>query len=463
MIGKEIDKENIAKSIIKYSEELGVKEIEIFMSETKTKACFIENNRITNFLENISEGVGIRVIVNDKIGFSYGNLIKEEDYKKILRRAIVSSKFGSLVDNFNFAKISKKNIVKDIYDEEIENSDEKFLIEFCGDFLKRLRNERISFGRTRFSTIEYSIVNSNGLKASEKSTFVTFYSNVLNSVEYEILEKGRRIEDIKKMLDSSFENALNHIENYKEMKNAKIKKKNVEAILSPSVLTELFISTFGYSLSGNSFVIGNSPFLKRIGEKIASEKITMIDDGTLPKGLGSFSIDHEGIPTRKKILIKNGVLKNFFFDLMTANIVKKKSTGNGLRNVFSEELYSSPPNPTITNLIIKNGKKYINDIISETKDGIFIDKVSWPRASPFSGSFSLEIRIGYTIKDGCFNETIKDAILVGNFYELIKNVEEISKENEYKSVSPSGFGECALMPYIKFKNIMIMPKRIKSF
>jgi len=458
-----MDKEKIAKSIIKYSEELGVDDVEIFISEAKYKSCFIENNKIKNLLLNFSDGIGIRVLKNEKIGFSSGNIINENYYKKILRRAIVSSKYGDRVKNFYFPNIKNKNKVSGIYDQEIENYDEQSLINFSEFFINEIKNNRIALGRLRFSNLEYFIFNSNGLEVREKSTFATVYSNILNSFEYEIFEKSRTIKEIEKSLISSCEKAKKHLKNYKEMNGSRIKKKDIDVILSPSVLTELFISTFGYALSGNSFVLGNSPFYNHVGKKIASEKITMIDDGTLPKGIGSFSIDHEGIPTNRKLLIKNGVLKNFFFDLITSCNAKKKNIGNGIRNIISEEIYSSPPNPTITNLIIKNGKKSLEDIISETKYGALIEKVSWPRASPFSGSFSLEIRIGYIIKDGCLSEIIKNAIIAGNFYDLIKRVEEISKENEYRAVSPSGFGECALMPYIKFKNVTILPKGIRSF
>ena len=214
---------------------------------------------------------------------------------------------------------------------------------------------------------------------------------------------------------------------------------NALVIFSPSVLKQAINPVIGTHSLGQAHAEKISRF--NIGDVVASENITVIDDGLLEGGLSSNSWDSEGNPHQLTEVIKNGVFQNRLYDQMYAILEEKQSTGNAIR------AESGTIVNWISNLKILPGDISFNDMISDIKEGYYIDKFSWLNPDEVSGNFGAEIRSGYYIKNGEFQNPIKLGNVSGNVLEMVKNCVYISKERE--------FNENTLFPYMAFKNLNV--------
>jgi len=214
---------------------------------------------------------------------------------------------------------------------------------------------------------------------------------------------------------------------------------NALVIFSPSVLKQAINPVIGTHSLGQAHAEKISRF--NIGDVVASENITVIDDGLLEGGLSSNSWDSEGNPHQVTEVIRNGVFQNRLYDQMYAILEEKQSTGNAIR------AESGTIVNWISNLKILPGDISFNDMISDIKEGYYIDKFSWLNPDEVTGNFGAEIRSGYYIKNGELQNPIKLGNVSGNVLEMVKNCVYISKERE--------FNENTLFPYMAFKNLNV--------
>ena len=210
-------------------------------------------------------------------------------------------------------------------------------------------------------------------------------------------------------------------------------------IFSPSVLKQAINPVIGVHALGKAHAEKISRF--NIGDVIASENITIIDDGLLEGGLRSNSWDSEGNPHQTTEIIKNGVFQHRLYDQMYAILEEKQSTGNARRAVNGTVVNG------ITNLKIAPGDISFQEMISNIKEGYYIEQFSWLNPEEVSGNFGAEIRNGYYIKNGEFQNPIKLGNVNGNILEMVKKCVYISKERE--------FTENTLFPYMAFKNLNV--------
>ncbi|NVM44310.1 MAG: TldD/PmbA family protein [Candidatus Lokiarchaeota archaeon] len=210
-------------------------------------------------------------------------------------------------------------------------------------------------------------------------------------------------------------------------------------IFSPSVLKQAINPVIGVHALGKAHAEKISRF--NIGDVIASENITIIDDGLLEGGLNSNSWDSEGNPHQITEVIKNGVFQNRLYDQMYAMLEGKQSTGNARRAENGTVVNG------MSNFKIAPGDISFEEMISNIKEGYYIEQFSWLNPEEVSGNFGAEIRNGYYIKNGEFQNPIKLGNVSGNVLEMVKNCLFISKERE--------FTENTLFPYMAFKNLNV--------
>jgi PmbA protein len=176
-------------------------------------------------------------------------------------------------------------------------------------------------------------------------------------------------------------------------------------------------------LNGKEVYKGTSPLARKVGEKLFDEKITVVDDGTIDGKFASASYDDEGMPHQRNVLVENGVLKSFIYDLKTAAQSGVKSTGNASRGLFN------PPEPSNTNFIIQPGETSLKDMLSSIDEGILVEDVlGLGQGNIISGAFSNPLALAFKIEKGEIVGRVKDMSIAGNIYDLLKNVGAVSKE-----------------------------------
>jgi len=187
-----------------------------------------------------------------------------------------------------------------------------------------------------------------------------------------------------------------------------------------------------HSLEATTVAKGTSVFSNMLGKKIASDIVTAIDDGTIPNGWGSLNVDDEGEPTKRNILIENGILKSYLVDYRNSLIMNHPVTGSSRR-----QNYKFSPTSRMTNTFFAPGNNSFEEIIAKTEYGLFAKQMGGGSVNPATGEFNFAVNEGYLIEKGRITKPVRGATLVGSGKEVLMNIDMIAKEN-----LDFGFGMC---------------------
>lgn len=185
----------------------------------------------------------------------------------------------------------------------------------------------------------------------------------------------------------------------------------------------IFHEACGHGLEAAAVAKDNSVFANRIGEKVASDIVTYIDDGTLANEWGSINIDDEGEKARKNVLIENGILKGYLIDKFNARRMGMESTGSGRR-----ESYRFAPTSRMTNTFIAPGTSTPEEIIGNTEKGIYAKYMGGGQVSPATGDYNFAIMEAYEVKNGKLGKALKGATLIGNGPKTLQLVDMVGNQ-----------------------------------
>ena len=185
----------------------------------------------------------------------------------------------------------------------------------------------------------------------------------------------------------------------------------------------IFHEACGHSLEASSVAYGQSQFTGKLGQKIASEKVTAIDDGTIPGAWGSINIDDEGTPAQRKVLIEKGVLKSYMIDKFNGRRMGTESTGSSRR-----QSYRYPPPSRMTNTYIAPGEDKNEDIIASIEYGLYAKDMGGGSVNPVTGEFNFAVSEGYMIRNGKICEPVRGASLVGKGSQIIQNIDMVGTD-----------------------------------
>jgi len=176
---------------------------------------------------------------------------------------------------------------------------------------------------------------------------------------------------------------------------------------------------FGRTLSADEVQKGRSPWAGKVGKRIASKHVHLIDDGLLMTGVGTREFDDDGIPQRRVPLVEEGILKGFLYDNYTANKERRESTGNSNRD------YASLPLPSVNNLILHPQMKK-GELLADIKRGLYlVEAIGTWLSNPISGDLSATATNAFLIEDGELTKPIKGVIVSGNFFDILENKIEL--------------------------------------
>lgn len=184
----------------------------------------------------------------------------------------------------------------------------------------------------------------------------------------------------------------------------------------------IFHEACGHSLEASSVALGQSQFAGKLGTQIANEKVTAIDDGTIPNAWGSVNIDDEGTPARRNVLIENGVLKSYMIDKLNGRRMGMSSTGNSRRQSYAFE-----PTSRMTNTYIAAGEDEDRDIIGSIEYGLYAKSMGGGSVNPVTGQFNFSVDEGYVIRDGEICEPVRGASLIGKGSEVLMKIDMVGK------------------------------------
>jgi len=185
----------------------------------------------------------------------------------------------------------------------------------------------------------------------------------------------------------------------------------------------IFHEACGHSLEATAVAYGRSQFTGMLGQQIANEKVTAIDDGTIPNAWGSINIDDEGTPAQKNVLIENGILKSYMIDKFNGRRMGMASTGNARR-----QSYAYVPTSRMTNTYIAPGTDKNEDIIASMEYGLYAKEMGGGSVNPVTGEFNFSVNEGYIVRNGKICEPVRGASLVGKGSEVIQNIDMVGTD-----------------------------------
>ncbi|MCD6387299.1 MAG: TldD/PmbA family protein [Methanophagales archaeon] len=404
-----------------------------------------------------SRGVGIRAVVANKVGFSYTTDLSDDALRRCVEEAVRRAKASEADSAFcGLPAVSPERYrTAGAYDKrivELCNSPEDAL-DIASELLEGVQacEDESGSGGGGVScepteggfSVAYDhifILNSEGVSAEDSGTFASAGITVVarsktaegGSAEEIAGSEGeakRRLSDLNLRWISEEATLLA----LRSLGGQKAETKEMPVVLSPRAVQSILAYTTVRHFSAENVQRNRSPYKGRLGEEIASEMLTIVDDGTAEGRLNTRKMDGEGVPSQRTVLIERGVLKNFLYDTYTASKDGVESTGNAVRG------YDQPPSVGATNFIIERGDATREEILRELNEGILVsDVIGAHTADATSGAFSVVAQNAFSVKRGEL-KPLREVMLVGNSVEMLKRVEIVAKDSRqiYNIASPT--------------------------
>lgn len=410
----------------------GFNEYEVCYVDRESLSINAYNEEVEKYNLTTSYGLSFRGKINDKIGYSYTEILDDDAINMLVKNAKESA---LVIENEDIQFIyegDKEYAEVNTYYKALENLPADKLIDLALSMekeAKTLDNRVTSFGGCGigYSKARYGIINSKGLNLENKS-------NLLSAYVVPIIKNGEdmhdgmgyvtanSIEDVdpRKLAQDGINEAISRIGG-KSVSSGKYK-----AVINNEAMVSI-LSTFAGVFSGDAVQKGLSLLKGKEGEIIASKQVTLLDDPHLENGLASVPFDDEGVATKKKDIIHEGKLMTLLHNLKTANKGNTKSTGNGFKNS-----YASPVGVSPTNLYIQKGEKSFEELLKDVGEGLLITEFAGLHsgANSITGDFSLAAK-GFYIKDGKKDYPVEQITVAGNFFDLLKNIEEVGSDLKF--------------------------------
>ncbi len=414
---------------------------DLYFQHAKHESWSLDEGKVKTGSFNIDHGVGLRAISGEKTAFAYS-----EDLNKsaILAAAEVASAIGRQGQSITQGMPWKRDKVTALYGEldpiNAMGDQEKVAILHKADQAAREHDSRVKEVMASLSAVYEAvlIVRSDGRQIADVRPLIRLNVSVIVE-ENGKRERGSTGGGGRLGLDY-FDDAL--ITNYahEAVRQALV---SLEAIDSPAGTMEVVLGAgwpgillheaVGHGLEGDFNRKGTSAFAGRIGEKVASELCTVVDDGTLADRRGSLSVDDEGNKTENTVLIENGILKGYMQDEHNAQLMNMPLTGNGRRESFAHL-----PMPRMTNTYMHAGKHDSEEIIRSVKKGLYAVNFGGGQVDITSGKFVFSSSEAYLIEDGKVTQPVKGATLIGNGPEAMQTISMVGSDLELDS----GVGVC---------------------
>jgi TldD protein len=457
--GMDMDKEMLSRVVSKALEK-GGDFADVYLENRISRQIVMEESRFKSGLYGISQGAGVRVISGNKTGYAYTDEITEE---KLLRAAEVASyvaRNGNQIKPVNISEVTYPSFVTvkqplgDIADgkriEIIKRADQA-----AKDYDPRIKMAMVDYNDEIRSRV---IVTSEGIYLRDELPMLFFIVQALSDDG-----KARHMARERLSNHSGFE----MFENVTPETVARNAAREAIAMLAaedaPAGIMDVVMQNgwggvlvheaVGHPLEADNIAKGIGAFTGKVGQKVASDCFTMVDDGTLPNFRGTINFDDEGTKVKRNILIENGVLKGFMTDVLSAKQLSMERTGNGRR-----ESFRYIPIPRMTNTFIDIGKDKPEEILASTKKGIYVQSLSGGSVNPVTGVFNFTCREAYMIENGKKTNPIKGATLIGSCMDVISNIDAVGNDLDF-GPGICGKGQAAEvtagMPTVRIRGINV--------
>ena len=422
----------LAQEILNEALKTGADYAEIFFEDSIHSSINIENGKVKVSTANSVSGVALRLLKENQTVYGYTNNFSKKGLLALASN--LSSSFSGerllSVDGFEQVKAPNRNKIKRSY-LDVSKEEVISLIKEGTDAIKALNDPRIVryMGNFLIHHRFVCVYNSKGKWFKRDTEFgrLTYQVIAANEKGYEYGFEGPGAQDdieyFRKKVHAK-DTALDAARKALLMLDAK----ECPSGIMPVVIGNgwggvLFHESCGHPLEASSVSRGLSCFAGKLGEKIASDVVSAVDDSTIPYAWGSIDIDDEGNPGEKRLLIDKGILKEYMVDDFNGR--RMNMGGNGASR---RQDYTYCPTSRMSNTYICNGKSTKDEIIKATKLGLYAVGFNGGSVDPTTGEFNFGCSEAYIIRDGKICEPVKGATLIGKGFEILQKIDMVAND-----------------------------------
>ena len=421
-------KKEICQQVLEECLKTGGDFAEIFAEDSVRNTIQMTGGKVSDTSTSNLHGVAIRILKGFKEVNGYTNDFSLESMLKLAKELRESLEGENLNIKFELQEEAANKITNAIRKPSDLSNNEK--IAYLEEVYKNAKeySEEVAQVICNISDEEQNILvaNTNGKYIKDYRSHLRLGANVVASFEGQMQTAS---DSIGGNLGYELLDNADLVAFAKEIAKAAVTMAHAEEMVG-GVYTVVIHNGFGgvllheacvHGLEATSVAKGASVFCGKVGQKVASDIVTAIDDGTLENQWGSLNCDDEGNPTQKNVLIENGILKGYLVDYRNSRIMNHPITGSSRR-----QNYRFAPTSRMTNTFFAPGKDTFEDIIKNTKYGLFAKKMGGGSVNPSTGEFNFAVNEGYMIEDGKITKPVRGATLIGSGTNVLLNVDMIA-------------------------------------
>ncbi len=451
--------------------ERGADFAEVYVERNESTAVTLEEHKVKSAQAGLSQGVGLRVVSGARVGYAYSDDLDDEALLRAARTAAFIANGSGHEKGFNVARTPLPTFYRvPVGLASVELAKKRDLIvraaKAAHAYDPRVKQVMASYAD---STKRVLVANTNGRLAEDTQDLCR-----INTMAVAEGKKGERRSGSfggGGRVPFSYFDAFTPEQVGREAARqacATLGAVDAEAgqqtvVLAPGWSGILLHEAVGHGLEADFIRKGTSLFAGKLGEKVASELVTVIDDGTMANARGSLNVDDEGEPAQFKVLIERGVLKGYMYDGLNAKLMGQKSTGSGRRESFKDL-----PLPRMTNTYLAPGEDTHEDIVRSVDSGVYCANFGGGQVDITNGNFVFEVSEAYEIKKGKLGRPLKGVTLIGVGPEALKKVTKVGNDPK----PDPGMGTCGKdgqsvpvgvgLPTLRIDDITVGGTRVKK-
>jgi TldD protein len=402
--------------------------------DRKISTILVVNDELRNFQDMSKKGVGIRALVGGSWGQSSTSRLDADSLLETAERAVKMAKHNAGKTKKGVTLESMASIKKSVdahVKKNPEDVDPDSKLSFTMDLSKAQKVEdRVVNTNSRYGEkiYNYMLVNSLGseLEWNEIRTLAVAHSVAAEGTKREFsydVEDGTRGYELVDEIDPNVMGEKVGSEAIELLDAKRPPNGMMTVVADPDISGMLAHEVMGHASEADEVVKNRSFLTPMVGKRVATDNISMVDDGTHPGANGTIPFDSEGSPSANTLIIENGFYRGYMQSLETASEMGVKPTGNGRAEDFSRRIYVR-----MTNTYFEKGSDSLDEMIEETKEGILTAKAMRGMEDPVGGGFEAVALKGYVIKDGEVTDPIPSFTLTGSALDILNTVDLVSKE-----------------------------------
>jgi len=399
---------------------------EVFLVSAEETPVQFEANRLKHIQGKQSTSVALRIIKDGRLGYATGTDVA--DSQGLVSNAVETARFGTKA-KFELPPTTPYPQV-DIFDPDVESFPVEKMAQLGEELIALITGhtpEIICEAAVEKETIALKIINSRGGQASyKKSVFgIGVVGNLVRGTDMLFVGEGQSschpLTEVGEIADV----VLRQLDLAKNQATAPTKQMPV--IFTPEGVASALISPLMAAFNGKTVLEGASPIGQKLGKQVFDTKLSLWDDPTIAYRPHSRPCDDEGTPSQHTPLIEKGVVSSFLYDLQTAALAKTKSTGSASRG-------GGLPLPSPSTLVIEAGEVSFDDMVGDIKEGLVIEHLMGAeQGNILGGDFSGNVLLGYKVESGKIVGRVKDTMVSGNVYQLLKEISAIGSQAKWVS------------------------------